>query len=848
MSRNFHRHLVGELVQATRIQNVHEIEFDSGSRMQVEVQGDPRGYTAQKVHLSEFAFYEQAAETLTAIMQTVPMTVDSLAVIESTANGVGGIGQKFYNLWVRAIGLSIDEEIPEDEKGWTPIFIPWFRHEEYELPCEERHFKFTAAERALCKAHPEISRQKLKWRRWCIAANLDGDEERFAQEYPACVVAGTRVGTTRGILPVEEIVAGDETALGRVAHLHRQAESPVWTLRTALGYEFSGTWDHPVFTEGGILVPLVALKPGVRVRLQPPQTSETACVVRWEEHGVDCSVPITPDWCRFLGLFAGDGSMSGDTLSIVSDGKDSDVAAECVRLIESLFGVRPTTRVVGSKNGGLEVRVGSKAIRHVLEMVGVVRRRPGGRPTRAVCVPEAVWRSPETHIREFLRALFEADGFVGAAGYVRLFSRHRRFLLDVQLLLLGFGITSRVVSAPKLSGDGHRYEGNELSLRKWESDAFHSRIGFLSARKSNRSKTKTTRWNRAKPVTMSDTVLEVSVGPPAATFDLTVEAGHAFDAGGILTHNTWREAFLLSGRPAFDTEAVAFYTDQLSAIITAKQLPPSCEIESDPPGLGVPNIIVHDRGRLRIFFEPKPRHTYVVGADPSEGDPGSDPSPLAVLDDQTLDCAATWYGKAPPDVLACHAADLARHYNEALIIGEANNHGILFHDTLIQLGYANIYYRLVSPESVAGEVTEKPGYLQTERYRQYLFDTLRKFIRMKMGRIRCPHMVQQIQTAVYVDDKVQAGVGSQKDLLIAFGLTLMAHRGSMRNELEPHPEELMRAVSSMASLLKEREGPVEAERFAMVQTGMSMAEVEKISDAIVAREKAQKKWGLGGLR
>jgi hypothetical protein len=302
---------------------------------------------------------------------------------------------------------------------------------------------------------------------------------------------------------------------------------------------------------------------------------------------------------------------------------------------------------------------------------------------------------------------------------------------------------------------------------------------------------------------------------------------------------TDQEAFSLSGRPAFDFDGILHYTKALNAVVTEKKMPPSAEIEAEPPGYGAPQIIFAERGRLRIF---------VVGADPSEGDPGSDHSPLAVLDDQTMDLAACWYGKAPPDVLACHAIDLAHYFNDALIINEANNHGILFHDTVLQIGYPNLYYRAVSEESVAGKVTEKPGYFASGRTREYLFNTLRKYVRMKMGRIHCPHAVQQIQTLIYVDDKVQAGVGSEKDVLVAFGLTLMAHRGSMNAPLLAHPEAVVRSVATTASILKEREGLEAAERFVMVETGMKLDEVLDIQDAIIAREASQKKFGLGGLR
>lgn len=495
MSRNFHRFLPKPMKQETRIQNVHEIEFDSGSRMQVEVQGEARTYTAQRVHLSEFAFYQQAADTLVAVMQTIPATVDSFAAIESTANGVGGIGEKFHKVWQRAVGLALDPDVPEDEKGWTPVFIPWFRHEEYQMPVDGK-FYLDSEEQALLREHKEITREKLKWRRWCIRTNCDGDKDKFAQEYPA----------------------------------------------------------------------------------------------------------------------------------------------------------------------------------------------------------------------------------------------------------------------------------------------------------------------------------------------------------------TDQEAFALSGRPAFDRDSVAHYTKELATLVKEQKLPESQEVSSDPPGIGVPEIVVHDRGRLRIFFDREDRHNYIVGADPSEGDPGSDYSPLAVLDEQTMNLAAVWYGKAPPDVLACYAIDLARYFNDGLIINESNNHGILFHETVLQLGYPSLYYRKVSEDSVAGQITEKPGYLAATRSRQHLFDTLRKYVRMRMGKLYCPHIVQQIQTAIFIEDKVQAGVGSEKDLLVAFGLCLMAHRGSMNNALEPHPEAMVRAVATTAQLIKEREGPNAAERFVLVQSGMTMDEVQNLSDAVAAREARQKKFGIGGLR
>jgi hypothetical protein len=492
MSRNFHRFLPEHLQQKRRIDNVHEIEFDSGSRMQIEVQGDPRGYTAQDVHLSEFASYEQPEDTLVAIMNTLPMLADSLGVIESTAKGVGN---KFHKVWQRAVGLSLEAEVPEEERGWTPIFVPWFHHAEYRIPLAGKPFLLSADELRFVQQHPEVRPEQLKWRRWCITANHDGDEDAFRQEYPA----------------------------------------------------------------------------------------------------------------------------------------------------------------------------------------------------------------------------------------------------------------------------------------------------------------------------------------------------------------TAEEAFALSGRPAFDTHAVAHYTRTLAEKVQAHALPPRMEIESDPPGIGKVEIVGYDRGRLRIFREPQPRHTYIIGADPSEGDPGSDPSPLAVLCQQTMNLDATWYGKAPPDVLACHAIDLARYYRNGEIINEANNHGILFQETVLQLGYPHLYFRKVSMDSVAGEVTDKPGYLSTQRNREHLFNTLRKFVRMRMGLLECPHFVQQMQSLVYIENKAEAQPGCEKDLLVAFALCLMCHRGSMANPLTPLPEEEVRAVAGEIRMRMERD-PSGAERYAVDKTGMTCEEWLKAEDVIRAKEARAKRFGVGSMR
>ena len=59
-----------------------------------------RSSTIHNLHASEVAFFPNAKVTMTGLLQTVPDTLDTLVVFESTANGVGDY---FYTQWQRAM-------------------------------------------------------------------------------------------------------------------------------------------------------------------------------------------------------------------------------------------------------------------------------------------------------------------------------------------------------------------------------------------------------------------------------------------------------------------------------------------------------------------------------------------------------------------------------------------------------------------------------------------------------------------------------------------------------------------------------------------------------------------------
>ena len=194
MTKLFVNELPSGMQPQQKYSNAKEIVFDGDnglkSSIRVMVASDAtRGSTYKYAHLSEVAFWEHPEEALLALNQAVPMTNDSLIVIESTANGFN----YFYNLWQDAVNGRND---------YTPLFFPWYVDPLYTKPYDG--FELTSYEASI-KEKYDLTLDQLQWRRWCIANNCGGDETKFRQEYPitpeeAFITSGTSIFNTEQIL------------------------------------------------------------------------------------------------------------------------------------------------------------------------------------------------------------------------------------------------------------------------------------------------------------------------------------------------------------------------------------------------------------------------------------------------------------------------------------------------------------------------------------------------------------------------------------------------------------------------------------------------------------------------
>lgn len=589
--------------------------------------------------LSELCSYDND-DGLEAFEQSLSdVNPDRLYIRESTARGFN----RWWEIW---------NEARKDSLHKKCIFLGWFTKDSQRIEQGTVDFEVygkvppTTKEIAKIKAVKEqynfdVSVEQLAWirRKMDPAAQDDADTgPEFEgspvriQEQPWCVVARTMVGTERGIVPIEEAAyCAERTSRGKIIKGGPTGKARIWKVKTKLGYELEATANHPLITADGQQVDL-SESLGCRVRLQPPMLNSSAedCVVSWREPPALCTVKITAEVARFVGLFMGDGSASKDIkrgitcVSICCCGQDGDVVEECSRLFKDVFCVDASVKPY---RGWVAVSTGKHCVLEFLRKLELIRNDTL-RTMRRVHVPHFIWRSSKPIIREFLRGLFEADGFNAyGTNRVALFSKYPEFIRDIQLLLLAFGITSRAVSMKKKAADGHFYTGNQLELRTAEAIKFNEEIGFISARKRGRYDPVAyeKKWkikckgNSKRPyIILEDEIASVEdTGRIEEVWNLTVEGDHLFDANGILTHNTEDEAFQQTG-------AVFFAQEKLTEL-TRKHVSNKFKGYMFWAGAEFADMRVYEAENLRmtelkVWEEPDHEGMYVLGADPAYGE------------------------------------------------------------------------------------------------------------------------------------------------------------------------------------------------------------------------------------
>ena len=236
--------------------------------------------------------------------------------------------------------------------------------------------------------------------------------------------------------------------------------------------------------------------------------------------------------------------------------------------------------------------------------------------------------------------------------------------------------------------------------------------------------------------------------------------------------STPHEAFLSSGRPVFDSKIVD------KAVMEAQEPITQGRVVKDNPK-AAPKFRTEFRGALKIWEQPREECEYVIGIDPASGEQNGDYSVMSVFELKTRRQVAEWWGHMPPYLLGEEAEALGLYYNRALLVPEANNHGVSLIDALRKLHYTRLYRRRATPDNrrdrAAGST--RIGFWTSETTKKLLINGLREFVREDVSRIRSRECLKEMLTYVY-DDKDRSGAqnGCYDDRVIAAALAVYGCR------------------------------------------------------------------------
>lgn len=356
-----------------------------------------------------------------------------------------------------------------------------------------------------------------------------------------CVTGDTLVATDDGLRRIDSMLGETPCVVGLDGDLHRTTRvietgvKPVYRLRTKSGYEVKLTADHRVWTENRGDVQAADLRKGDLVRLLgSPFGSEV----------------LDADRAEYIGLMIGDGCVSGGVATLTMDKQTEWAVAEKVATVVNGFertthhaGVLVTERATAAA-----VATGASAVTSFLAEYAVLDE--GSAQKR---LADRALRLSREATAALLRGLFTADGTVVDSGdksqYVGLDSTSEVLLQQVQTLLLGFGIKSKLYRNRRLTDRAILPDGNggvkeyrvaqthSLRLTRSSRVLFEEAIGFMPESAKAETLRALNARVRAYRDRMTDGIVSLDLLGEEPVYDLTEPATSHFVAGGVAVHN-----------------------------------------------------------------------------------------------------------------------------------------------------------------------------------------------------------------------------------------------------------------------------------------------------------------------
>ncbi len=393
--------------------------------------------------------------------------------------------------------------------------------------------------------------------RWHTSANT----ARINASNP-CVTGDTLVATDQGWQRIDSLVGTSANIIGAdgqphpVDQIFPTGTKPVFELKTKAGYRVRITEDHLVATQRGD-VAVKDLKADDRIFLNAPG------------FGADA---LSTEFAEAIGLAVGDGHLSHETIGAreqsyitltmhrneapVLQAVANEMNAQKQMLRAVGMSGRPDNVHVAFSSTGSRLSFGSKVVVDRFLKYAVLDE--GADLKRFT---DEAFGLDRDSTAALLRGLFTADGTVNnvpnKSQYVGLDSTSLELLVQVQRMLLGFGIKSKLYEnrrggkltslMPDGKGGMKAYAVKETHALRITHDSrlrFEKEIGFAPESQKAEALNRMN-WNIG---TYSDELVDTfgSITPlgDAPVFDLTERATSHFVANGLVVHNCSEFVFL----------------------------------------------------------------------------------------------------------------------------------------------------------------------------------------------------------------------------------------------------------------------------------------------------------------
>lgn len=368
-----------------------------------------------------------------------------------------------------------------------------------------------------------------------------------------CLVGNTKVISNIGIKNIVDVTNEQslyqKNAFENVSSNIKYLNQPTIKITTSRGYSIEGTYNHKIFSnEKYIRLDELKLDDTVDLSfftypLVPYVKEYVPFFLTKKLDSIDHSkldnnmlpaITLNEEWGYFLGLFLGDGNIGqGNCINISCDKRENIV--NLMKNFGNSIGLKVSIGSSDKRNtNGVCVHFNSRNLKWLLSHKFGFN---GGKFKKNLNVPEQIFKSPKSVIREFIKGLFDADGTVGSRSSACSFTtKNKQLAEDIQFLLLGFGILSTIrCNMNKLYNRMYF----TLTLYRQACDVFYKEIGFDCVKKQEKLSIICSKphSNNYKEWEMKDKIVNIQFGCNDV-YDVEIPNNHCYVANGFMSHNS----------------------------------------------------------------------------------------------------------------------------------------------------------------------------------------------------------------------------------------------------------------------------------------------------------------------